>query len=151
MLGLRFVYPSSDRKQDPYATCTYLSHRKRTKTDKRGGQHPVWDDELRFEIYEHLKDVMPSTSVATTSTGGVAPVKSSDPALGMGGNPGVKELRLAVYADDPRDPELIGEGKVELTETLKKGEFDDWVTITNKGKYQGEIYLEMTFYSAVSL
>ncbi|EGG09643.1 uncharacterized protein MELLADRAFT_115723 [Melampsora larici-populina 98AG31] len=135
-------------KQDPYATCTYLSHRKRTKTDKRGGQHPVWDDELRFEVYENLKDVMPSTSVATTSTGGVAPVKSSDPSLGMGGNPGVKELRVAVYADDPRDPELIGEGKVELTETLKKGEFDDWVTITNKGKYQGEIYLEMTFYSA---
>ncbi|KAG0150675.1 hypothetical protein CROQUDRAFT_676319 [Cronartium quercuum f. sp. fusiforme G11] len=135
-------------KQDPYATCTYLSHRKRTKTDKRGGQHPVWDDELRFEVYEHIKDVMPSTSVATTSTGGVAPVKSGDPALGMGGNPGVKELRVAVYADDPRDPELIGEGKVELTETLKKGEFDDWVTITNKGKYQGEVYLEMTFYSA---
>ncbi|CAH7681901.1 expressed protein [Phakopsora pachyrhizi] len=135
-------------KQDPYATCTYLSHRKRTKTDKRGGQHPVWDEELRFEVYENAKDVMPSASVSTTSTGGVAPVKSRDPLLGASGNPGVRELRVAVYADDPRDPDLIGEGKVDLSDTLKKGEFDDWVTINNKGKYQGEVYLEMTFYSA---
>ncbi|MBW0486996.1 hypothetical protein O181_026711 [Austropuccinia psidii MF-1] len=134
-------------KQDPYATCTYLSHRKRTKTDKRGGQHPVWDDELRFDIYENIKDVLSTTSVSTTSTGGIVPVKSNS-AIGTAGSAGVKELRVAVYADDPRDPDLIGEGKVDLTDTLKKGEFDDWVTITNKGKYQGEIYLEMTFYSA---
>ncbi|KNZ49211.1 uncharacterized protein VP01_514g6 [Puccinia sorghi] len=135
-------------KQDPYATCTYLSHRKRTKTDKRGGQHPVWDDELRFDIYENPKDAMASASVSTTATGGIVPVKSNVPPIGSAGSAGVKELRVAVYADDPRDPDLIGEGKVDLTDTLKKGEFDDWVTVTNKGKYQGEIYLEMTFYSA---
>ncbi|PLW06188.1 hypothetical protein PCANC_11584 [Puccinia coronata f. sp. avenae] len=135
-------------KQDPYATCTYLSHRKRTKTDKRGGQHPVWDDELRFDIYENPKDAMASASVSTTATGGIVPVKSNAPPIGSAGSAGVKELRVAVYADDPRDPNLIGEGKVDLTDTLKKGEFDDWVTVTNKGKYQGEVYLEMTFYSA---
>ncbi|KAA1076312.1 hypothetical protein PGT21_002232 [Puccinia graminis f. sp. tritici] len=135
-------------KQDPYATCTYLSHRKRTKTDKRGGQHPVWDDELRFDIYDNPKDAMASASVSTTATGGVVPVKSNVPPIGSAGSAGVKELRVAVYADDPRDPNLIGEGNVDLTDTLKKGEFDDWVTVTNKGKYQGEVYLEMTFYSA---
>ncbi|WAR62941.1 hypothetical protein PtB15_18B23 [Puccinia triticina] len=135
-------------KQDPYATCTYLSHRKRTKTDKRGGQHPVWDDELRFDIYDNPKDAMASASVSTTATGGIVPVKSNAPPIGSAGSAGVKELRVAVYADDPRDPNLIGEGKVDLTDTLKKGEFDDWVTVTNKGKYQGEVYLEMTFYSA---
>ncbi|KAI7938591.1 hypothetical protein MJO28_014170 [Puccinia striiformis f. sp. tritici] len=135
-------------KQDPYATCTYLSHRKRTKTDKRGGQHPVWDDELRFDIYDNPKDAMASASVSTTATGGIVPVKSTAPPIGSAGSAGVKELRVAVFADDPRDPNLIGEGKVDLTETLKKGEFDDWVTVTNKGKYQGEVYLEMTFYSA---
>ncbi|POV94425.1 hypothetical protein PSHT_16229 [Puccinia striiformis] len=135
-------------KQDPYATCTYLSHQKRTKTDKRGGQHPVWDDELRFDIYDNPKDAMASASVSTTATGGIVPVKSTAPPIGSAGSAGVKELRVAVFADDPRDPNLIGEGKVDLTETLKKGEFDDWVTVTNKGKYQGEVYLEMTFYSA---
>lgn len=135
-------------KQDPYATCTYLSHRKRTKTDKRGGQHPVWDDELRFEIYDNAKDAMASASVSTTATGGVGPLKSKPTPVGTTGTTSLKELHVAVYADDPRDPDFIGEGRVDLSETLKKGEFDDWVTMTNKGKYQGEVYLEMTFYSA---
>ncbi|EGG09642.1 uncharacterized protein MELLADRAFT_71212 [Melampsora larici-populina 98AG31] len=126
-------------KQDPFATCEYLSDTKRTKADKRGGQHPLWDDELRFEIYENLKDVKPSTKVSS-------PIKSSHPSSSLELN--VKELRIAVYAHDSHHPELIGEGTVDITDTLRKGEFDEWVTITHKDKYQGEIYLEMTFYSA---
>lgn len=35
-----------------------------------------------------------------------------------------KIMKVAVYSDDPRDPDLIGEGSVDLAETLKKGEFD---------------------------
>ncbi|KAH9816546.1 C2 domain-containing protein [Melampsora americana] len=126
-------------KQDPFATCEYLSHIKRTKVDKRGGQHPVWDEELRFKIYENPKDLIPSRNVRS-------PIKSSHSPLVL--ELKVNELRLAVYAHDSHHPELIGEGIVDITETLKKGEFDDWVTITHKDKYQGEIYLEMTFYSA---
>ncbi|POW05869.1 hypothetical protein PSTT_09414, partial [Puccinia striiformis] len=137
--------PNNQRmgKQDPYATCTYLSHCVRTKTDKRGGQHPVWDDELPFDIYDNPKDAMASASVSTTATDGIVPVKSTAPPIGSAGSAGVKELLVAVFADDPRDPNLIGEGKVDLTETLKKGEFDDWVTVSIKA-----VYLEMTFYSA---
>jgi neural Wiskott-Aldrich syndrome protein len=33
-------------------------------------------------------------------------------------------MKLACYADDPREPDLIGECKVDLTEVLTKGETD---------------------------
>ena len=33
-------------------------------------------------------------------------------------------MKLACYADDPREPELIGETEVDLTEVLTKGETD---------------------------
>lgn len=33
-------------------------------------------------------------------------------------------MRLLCYADDPREPELIGEAVVDLSEVLKKGETD---------------------------
>lgn len=33
-------------------------------------------------------------------------------------------MALACYADDPREPDLIGESKVDLTEVLTKGETD---------------------------
>lgn len=37
---------------------------------------------------------------------------------------GGKSMRLLCYADDPREPELIGETAVDLSEVLTKGETD---------------------------
>jgi hypothetical protein len=37
---------------------------------------------------------------------------------------GGKTMRLLCYADDPREPELIGEATVDLAEVLSKGETD---------------------------
>lgn len=37
---------------------------------------------------------------------------------------GKRLLRLAVYADDQKDPSLIGTGLLELEDTIKKGSFD---------------------------
>jgi hypothetical protein len=37
---------------------------------------------------------------------------------------GGKSMRLSCYADDPREPDLIGETMVDLTEVLTKGETD---------------------------
>ncbi len=74
-------------------------------------------------------------------------------------------MKLACYADDSREPDLIGESKVDLTEVLTKGETDgkfyyvheelnvhnisDWFTLTNKDKFAGKVYLELTFWSNV--
>lgn len=33
-------------------------------------------------------------------------------------------MAVACYAEDPREPDLIGESKVDLTEVLTKGETD---------------------------
>ncbi|CAG8437137.1 4214_t:CDS:2 [Diversispora eburnea] len=42
-------------KADPYATFRVAEVKKRTKTDKRGGQHPEWDEEVRFDITDEPK------------------------------------------------------------------------------------------------
>lgn len=76
-------------------------------------------------------------------------------------------MRVACYADDPREPTLIGECDVNLKEVLTKGETDgkyaifchyhilipgtEWFTLTNKDKFSGKVYLEMTFWSNVRL
>jgi len=80
---------------------------------------------------------------------------------------GGKTMRLACYADDIREPDLIGECEVDLTEVLTKGESDglfwpiskwntefmsdysDWFTLMNKDKFAGKVYLELTFWSNV--
>lgn len=78
-----------------------------------------------------------------------------------------KKLNVACYADDAKEPELIGECAVLIDEVLKKGEVDgeyqdphgvskyiaestEWYEFTYKDKYSGEVYLELTFYSNVS-
>lgn len=59
-------------------------------------------------------------------------------------------MRLACYADDAKEPELIGECAVSIDDVLKLGEVDEWYDILYKEKYSGEVYLELTFFSNVS-
>ncbi|ODQ49815.1 hypothetical protein SAICODRAFT_62759, partial [Saitoella complicata NRRL Y-17804] len=59
-----------------------------------------------------------------------------------------KSMKLSVFNDDSKSPDLVGDTVVDLKETLRKGEFDDWVELRYKERYAGEIYMEMTFYSA---
>ena len=114
----------------------------KTKPDKRGGQHPVWDEQLHFEIFEDMEDAL-SKRTTTTTSGSVS--KATGAAKG-----GKKVLKVSCYADDNKEPEFIGEGMVDLADTLKTGEFDEWVTIKAKDRYAGEVYLELTFYSSAA-
>ncbi|GAA5888100.1 hypothetical protein JCM16303_001504 [Sporobolomyces ruberrimus] len=147
-------------KQNPYATVTYGFHKKRTETIERGGQQPTWDAEFRFEILkeeyenEHLEaggaahvdkrgGVLPmSTKDATTGTNRLEKAK---PTVTVGD--GRRILKLACWADDNRDPRLIGEAELNIEDTIRKGNFDDWVKLERKDRYAGEIYLELTWYS----
>ncbi|CEL58120.1 hypothetical protein RSOLAG1IB_02865 [Rhizoctonia solani AG-1 IB] len=132
---------------------------RRTKAVKRGGQHPEWDEEVRFSIYEDAEDELARTSGD----------KTPPPKDRFRNIKGGKSMRVSCYADDPREPDLIGETQVDLTEALTKGEVDgqsdtraanlfwnvdslfvciaEWFTLQNKEKYAGEVYLEMTFWS----
>ncbi|THH33776.1 hypothetical protein EUX98_g419 [Antrodiella citrinella] len=132
-------------KQDPYCTIAFNGEKRRTKAIKRGGQHPEWDEEIRFTLYEDMS-VEPIT-VNQDGTPPPPPPKKEDrgPVKIKGG----KAMALACYAEDMREPDLIGETKVDLSEVLSKGETDEWFTLMNKEKYSGEVYLELTFWSNV--
>ncbi|KIJ56506.1 hypothetical protein M422DRAFT_22670 [Sphaerobolus stellatus SS14] len=135
-------------KQDPYCTVRHNGETRRSKAVKRGGQHPEWDEEVRFTIYEDS-----GSSVAQQEEpSALAPVGDEPPPP-----PPKKEkdkkikggikMHVSCFADDPREPDLIGETDVDLTEVLTKGETDEWFTLMNKEKYCGEVYLELTFWS----
>ena len=128
-------------KQSPYATVTYGTHKKRTKTIPRGGQQPTWDEEFRFEIPKDINASGPGASVSTNKHGGLGSGVGAESSSGAKakGKPkfeirdagvvlpqhkGKRLLRLAVYADDSKDPHLIGDALLELEETIKKGSFD---------------------------
>ncbi len=80
-------------KQDPYAKLSLSGTTKQTPVDPKGGQHPVWDVELRFPISRD-----PSTSNRT--------------------------LMVSVFSEEKKDDELLGEASLDITDTLKSGEFD---------------------------
>ncbi|KAF8165143.1 hypothetical protein B0H34DRAFT_224749 [Crassisporium funariophilum] len=129
-------------KQDPYCAVLLNGERRRTKAIRRGGQHPEWDEEVRFTLLEDVTDVL----ARTLHENGTPRTPSKDdrkPKKIKGG----KIMKLACFADDPREPELIGETEVDLDEVLTKGETDEWFTLTNKDKFAGKIKLELTFWS----
>ncbi|KAI0723395.1 hypothetical protein C8Q76DRAFT_855651 [Earliella scabrosa] len=128
-------------KQDPYCQVIFNGEKRRTKAIKRGGQHPEWDEEFRFELYEDV-DELPHVPGADTPPPPPPKSNGKGPPKVKGGN----FLAISCYADDPREPDLIGESKVDLTEVLTKGETDEWFTIMSKDKYCGEVYLELTFW-----
>jgi Ca2+-dependent lipid-binding protein len=133
-------------KQDPYCTLQLGTYVQKTKPDKRGGQHPQWDEQLHFEIYDDMEDQIRNSLETTESSGDSSTVEKPKKSRSKSS----KSLRVMCYADDSKEPEFIGEGIVDLTDTLKSGEFDEWVTIKAKDRYAGEVYLELTFYSSVS-
>ncbi|KAK7695702.1 hypothetical protein QCA50_000338 [Cerrena zonata] len=91
-------------KQDPYCTVSLNGEKRRTKAIKRGGQHPEWDEEIRFTLYEGTEP----EPVAMTSDGTPPPPppkKEKGPPTIHGG----KYMGIACYAEDIREPDLIGE------------------------------------------
>ncbi|KAJ7068100.1 hypothetical protein C8F01DRAFT_590671 [Mycena amicta] len=126
-------------KQDPYCLVAVNGEKQRTKVIKRGGQHPEWDEEIRFTIYEDDLDV--------TATGPNGTPPPPPPKDGKRKIRGGSTMKLSCFADDPREPDLIGQADVDLTEVLTKGETDEWFTLMNKDKFAGKVYLELTFWS----
>ena len=96
VLKAQHLHQPSFYKQNPYAQASLSGLKKRTKVDPKGGQHPVWDDELRFPV---LADV--------------------------GKDKVNRILEVSCYKDEQRgDDVLLGKGTVDIEETLKIGEFD---------------------------
>ncbi|KAG5648671.1 hypothetical protein DXG03_000017 [Asterophora parasitica] len=128
-------------KQDPYCVVTVNGEKRRTKAIKRGGQHPEWDEEIRFTLFED--DAINREPQAHGTPPRPPPKETRGPKKIKGG----KTMKLACFADDAREPDLIGETDVDLGEVLTKGETDEWFTLMNKDKFSGKVYLELTFWS----
>lgn len=97
--------------------------KRRTKAVKRGGQHPEWDEEVRFTLYEDVEDELQRTAHGG-GTPPPPPPKGDKEKVHQKKIKGGKILKVSCYADDPREPDLIGETTVDLTEVLTKGETD---------------------------
>lgn len=110
-------------KQDPYCCVTLNGEKRRTRAIKRGGQHPEWDEEVRFTLYEDTEDILARSAKENAAVNGTPPPlpsKEKRKKKVKGGN----SMLLACFADDPKEPELIGETVVDLSEVLTKGETD---------------------------
>ncbi|KAF4535435.1 C2 calcium-dependent membrane targeting protein [Lasiodiplodia theobromae] len=101
-------------KQDPYCAARLGKEAKKTETDKRGGQTPRWDQELRFTVRD---------------------------------SPDYYQMKVSVFNDDKKT-ELIGETFIRLDEVIVPGggQSDTWHGLLCKGKYAGEVRLELTYY-----
>ncbi|KAJ8067217.1 hypothetical protein OCU04_004581 [Sclerotinia nivalis] len=101
-------------KQDPYCAARLGKEAKKTETDKRGGQTPRWDQELRFTVHD---------------------------------SPDYYQLKVSVFNDDKRT-DLIGETWINLQDVIVAGggQSDVWHNLNFKGKYAGEIRVEITYY-----
>jgi Ca2+-dependent lipid-binding protein len=88
-------------KQDVYATVSLGGTKKTTKTDVKGGQHPTWDDEVRL------------------------PVLAPD-----AGAKDVRTLEVCCWSVEHKQDEMLGKGTVDISDTLKTGEFDGQYIIT---------------------
>lgn len=62
--------------------------------------------------------------------------------------PDYHNLKLSIFNDDKKT-DLIGETWVNLDSLLKRagGQEDDWYTLNSKGRYAGEIRVELTYYN----
>ncbi|WVQ79745.1 hypothetical protein IAT38_001845 [Cryptococcus sp. DSM 104549] len=148
-------------KQDPFCVVTIGDEKHKTKAIKRGGQHPEWDEEFRFAIFEDVDDVLTRSesqngSLSSSLNGAPAPLPKDSGVVTSASlasksrkakKKGGKSMKIACFADDAKEPELIGDCVVDIDEALKKGEVDEWYEFTYKDKYSGEIYMELTFYS----
>ena len=101
-------------KQSAYCACRLGKEAKKTETDKRGGQTPKWDQELRFTVHE---------------------------------GPDYRVMKLSIFSEDKRT-DLIGEAWVDLESVVVPGggKSDLWQGLNCKGKYAGEVRIELTYY-----
>ena len=117
-------------KQDPYCAARLGKEAKKTDTDKRGGQTPKW-----LVLYR------PGHDRILTST------RDQELRFTVHDSPDYHQLKVSVFNDD-RKTELIGEAWVALDHIVVPGggTNDLWHGLNCKGRYAGDIRIELTYY-----
>jgi hypothetical protein len=83
--------------------------------NRRGGQHPTFDAEVRFKITEDAEDIVNRPNYNDGD-----PIKAKKSRR----IPKNKSMVVTVFADDPKEPKLVGETVVDLTAVFEKCEHD---------------------------
>jgi Ca2+-dependent lipid-binding protein len=80
-------------KQDVYARVSLNGTTQNTPVDIKGGQHPVWDAEIRLPVLNNTGEKY-------------------------------RMLEVSCWAKENKEDDLKGTGKIDISETLRTGEFD---------------------------
>ncbi|KIK63709.1 hypothetical protein GYMLUDRAFT_40775 [Collybiopsis luxurians FD-317 M1] len=120
-------------KQNVYTRITFCGEILRTKVDIRGGQTPQWDEELRFGVWSETADAM---NIPPSPTEGGFKVADA------------KLMKISIWEDTKGPDLLVGEGLLDVSQALHKGEFDEWIPLSRDGTQRGEVFLELTYFSA---
>lgn len=86
---------------------------------------------------------------ATDVRGGQTPKWDQELRFTVHDSPDYYQLKLSVFNDDKRT-ELIGESWIDLRDIILPGggQNDQWQTLNCRGKYAGEIRIEITYYDS---
>lgn len=89
---------------------------KKTKTDHRGGQHPLWDDQVGDVSRWRARPILVFESFMK--------IDSSFWQVNLVVPEGKTKMIVQLFDEDKRKEDLISEGEVDLTTVLKAGEQD---------------------------
>ena len=123
-------------KQNPYCAARLGKEAKKTETDKRGGQTPKWF-------------VLSITFFLSTLTN-IQFHRDQEIRFTVHDSPDYYHLKISVFNEDKRSTDLVGEEWVDLTKVIVPGggKNDLWQSLNFKGKYAGELRLELTYYDS---
>lgn len=123
-------------KQDPYCAARLGKEARKTTTDVRGGQTPKW-----YRTSLPTRDpVWPRTDIIC---------RDQELRFTVHDSPDYYQLKLSVFNDDKKT-ELIGEAWIDLRDIIIAGggQNDLWQNLTCKGKYAGDLRIEITYYDS---
>lgn len=126
-------------KQNPYCAARLGKEAKKTETDMRGGQTPRW--------YAGQPPPLPLSSIKypwerwTNSL-----FRDQELRFTVHESPDYYQLKVSIFNDDKKT-DLIGETWVDLKNVVIPGggQSDQWHPLQYKGKYAGEVRIEMTY------
>ena len=123
-------------KQDVYTKVTLNGVTKQTEIDVKGGQHPEWDQELRFSVTESTKKKARTLELSCWSK-----EPRNDDLVGKG------ELNISETLDTGEfDGAYIS--VVHVATVVMQFFVADWIPLTTSTDVQrGDLYLEMTYYA----
>ncbi|KAJ5733653.1 hypothetical protein N7493_002439 [Penicillium malachiteum] len=122
-------------KQNPYCAARLGKEAKKTPTDLRGGQTPRWYvDKVRVNFYNNHRRLTNHN-------------RDHELRFTVHESPDYYKLKVSVFNDDKKT-DLIGETWIDLTNVIIPGgsQDDHWHPLQSKGKYAGEVRIEMTYY-----